>query len=371
MATWYAERDGLAFAKSGDDSGSFRADLESNVAQERMSVDAISGGARRGALAQPQAMADMRAVGSVLESSESRVSGAAGELGPQAVQVRSDFRVTALWEPAVMTGADGRATVELKMPDSQTTWRATARAVSEGNRFGMGSSSTRSKKPLIVPVTRAALLRGWRHDHAVGGHQQQQRSRSDGEPGAPGVGAESTELELRLALRRRHGTRGFHRRRRRSSGRLDSERRAGGKRTAAGQRRWRRGFPMPWSAATWRTSMASTSLWQPLARLPAASPARPSPCRLREWSIPRSCASLSARAWPSPCSMRLPYLVHYPYGCTEQTMSRFLPAVITAGTLGSVGLDPAVAMSRVFGGIEQATAVQNSPEGDHGPGSAR
>ncbi len=62
------ERDGLAFAKSGDDSGSFRADLESNVAQERMSVDAISGGARRGALAQPQAMADMRAVGSVLES---------------------------------------------------------------------------------------------------------------------------------------------------------------------------------------------------------------------------------------------------------------------------------------------------------------
>ena len=26
----------------------------------------------------------------------------------------------------------------------------------------------------------------------------------------------------------------------------------------------------------------------------------------------------------------LPYLIDYPYGCTEQTMSRFLPAVITA-----------------------------------------
>src|SRR5207237_879586 len=29
----------------------------------------------------------------------------------------------------------------------------------------------------------------------------------------------------------------------------------------------------------------------------------------------------------------LPYLIDYPYGCTEQTMSRFLPAVITAKTL--------------------------------------
>src|SRR5260370_18766772 len=28
----------------------------------------------------------------------------------------------------------------------------------------------------------------------------------------------------------------------------------------------------------------------------------------------------------------LPYLIDYPYGCTEQTMSRFLPAAITAKT---------------------------------------
>lgn len=35
----------------------------------------------------------------------------------------------------------------------------------------------------------------------------------------------------------------------------------------------------------------------------------------------------------------LPYLIQYPYGCTEQTLNRFLPAVITQQTLKSMGVD--------------------------------
>jgi len=54
----------------------------------------------------------------------------------------------------------------------------------------------------------------------------------------------------------------------------------------------------------------------------------------------------------------LPYLINYPYGCTEQTMSRFLPAAITAKTLKDMGLKPEAVMGRVFGGIEQSTAGQ-------------
>ena len=34
----------------------------------------------------------------------------------------------------------------------------------------------------------------------------------------------------------------------------------------------------------------------------------------------------------------LPYLIDYPYGCTEQTMSRFLPAAMVAGALRELGL---------------------------------
>jgi uncharacterized protein YfaS (alpha-2-macroglobulin family) len=61
----------------------------------------------------------------------------------------------------------------------------------------------------------------------------------------------------------------------------------------------------------------------------------------------------------------LPYLIDYPYGCTEQTMSRFLPAVITAKTLRDLGMKPESAMDKIFGGIEQATASATHPKGKH------
>ena len=59
----------------------------------------------------------------------------------------------------------------------------------------------------------------------------------------------------------------------------------------------------------------------------------------------------------------LPYLIDYPYGCTEQTMSRFLPAAITAKTLRDLGLQPEDVMSRVFGGIETNSAAATHPKG--------
>ena len=57
----------------------------------------------------------------------------------------------------------------------------------------------------------------------------------------------------------------------------------------------------------------------------------------------------------------LPYLADYPYGCTEQTMSRFLPAVVVRQTLRTTGLDPETALSRVFGGISTNAAGAVSP----------
>ena len=42
---------------------------------------------------------------------------------------------------------------------------------------------------------------------------------------------------------------------------------------------------------------------------------------------------------PAPWSTRWPYLVDYPYGCTEQTLNRFLPTVITQKILLDMNLD--------------------------------
>lgn len=38
----------------------------------------------------------------------------------------------------------------------------------------------------------------------------------------------------------------------------------------------------------------------------------------------------------------LPYLADYPYGCTEQTLNRFLPAVLTQKMLKDMGLDRSI-----------------------------
>jgi uncharacterized protein YfaS (alpha-2-macroglobulin family) len=59
----------------------------------------------------------------------------------------------------------------------------------------------------------------------------------------------------------------------------------------------------------------------------------------------------------------LPYLIDFPYGCTEQTMSRFLPAVITAKTLKELGLPPEAVAGKIFGGIEQEHAAATHPDG--------
>jgi uncharacterized protein YfaS (alpha-2-macroglobulin family) len=59
----------------------------------------------------------------------------------------------------------------------------------------------------------------------------------------------------------------------------------------------------------------------------------------------------------------LPYLIDYPYGCTEQTMSRFLPAAIVARTLTDAGLDAEAMAGKMFGGIESAYAASTHAKG--------
>lgn len=41
----------------------------------------------------------------------------------------------------------------------------------------------------------------------------------------------------------------------------------------------------------------------------------------------------------------LPYLAEYPYGCVEQTLNRFLPALVVMDTLKQLGLNPGAALT--------------------------
>ena len=46
--------------------------------------------------------------------------------------------------------ADGRAQVSLNYPDSLTSWRATARAVSQSAQFGIATGGAKTRMPLLV-----------------------------------------------------------------------------------------------------------------------------------------------------------------------------------------------------------------------------
>jgi len=67
------------------------------------------------------------------------------------IAVRSDFNPLAVFAPAVRTDANGRASVEVRLPDNLTRYRVMVVAVdSAGNRFGSAESNLTARLPLMV-----------------------------------------------------------------------------------------------------------------------------------------------------------------------------------------------------------------------------
>ncbi len=67
-----------------------------------------------------------------------------------AIAIRSNFNPLAAFSPAVKTGADGRATVEVKIPDNLTRYRVVAIAVAGDKQFGKGENAITARLPLMV-----------------------------------------------------------------------------------------------------------------------------------------------------------------------------------------------------------------------------
>ena len=72
--------------------------------------------------------------------------------GPNKIEprVRKDFKDTAAWLPNLVTDANGVAKTTIKMPDNLTTWRATARAVSMETEVGSSVQKVVSTQDLIL-----------------------------------------------------------------------------------------------------------------------------------------------------------------------------------------------------------------------------
>ena len=63
---------------------------------------------------------------------------------------RDDFRASAHWSPALKTDQGGLATLSYALPDNLTTWRLVAVAVDPVDRFGTGDARMKVNKPLLL-----------------------------------------------------------------------------------------------------------------------------------------------------------------------------------------------------------------------------
>jgi alpha-2-macroglobulin len=257
------------------------------------------------------------------------------EKGATGIKVRRKFPDTAFWNPTVVTDAQGKATVSFEIPDTLTTWRATVRAATLNTDVGEAVNKVKCSKELLVRLEAprfavqndqfelAALV------HNYSGAEQQAEA-----------WLQATGLKFIDTVQpTRSNTEKF---------RLKD----GGMQRIAQQTM----VPMAGNAeitAYTRAGRLSDAMALNLPTLPhgrldtqwrrgALNNDKPVTERLtlRQDAIDRA-SDIRVRLAPSMASVilgALDYLAEYPYGCTEQTMSAFLPDVIVARALKELGL---------------------------------
>jgi len=100
-----------------------------------------------GALEMPLARAAKTAAPGMMQLKD---DGKREESDGAAINLRENFDALALWSPTVKTDSNGRAVVDVKLPDNLTRYRITAVAVDQGKRFGKVESNITAKQPLMV-----------------------------------------------------------------------------------------------------------------------------------------------------------------------------------------------------------------------------
>ncbi|HYJ88500.1 MAG TPA: MG2 domain-containing protein [Pyrinomonadaceae bacterium] len=242
--------------------------------------------------------------------------------------IRKNFKDTAFWQPDVVTGADGKATVKVELPDNLTTWRATARGITSDTKVGATKYKVLARKDVIMRLETprfitqgdTVTLSGIVHNY---------------------LGADkSTQISLEVSGAQLHG----------APQQTVNVRKQGEHRV------------------DWQISAANVGQITLLAK--ALTDTESDAVELPLMVVPRGLHQVKNESWtfaeetadktfsialppdadPRARNLRievapsvagslfgaLDYLTTYPYGCTEQTMSSFLPNVIVSQALKDV-----------------------------------
>ena len=99
-----------------------------------------------------QYLANFKATNPTGEFSGSGGGGGKGEGNLGIVTVRQDFKDTAFFRAQTLTGADGKASVTVTLPENLTTWQMAVRAVTADSRVGETVNELTSSKPLYIQL---------------------------------------------------------------------------------------------------------------------------------------------------------------------------------------------------------------------------
>ncbi len=273
--------------------------------------------------------------------------------------IRAYFPDTAFWGPQLVTDEEGKATVDFAMPDSLTTWRATARAVTTDTLVGAATKKVIARKNLLVRLEMPRTLTQW-DDVVISGVVHNYL------PSAQRVKA---ELRAGPEIKIKGATSKFVTIAAGGEARVD----------------WRcfvEGVGETTFTATSLTRVESDAMELRVPILPHGleynvASARAENATFAETVVVPDDAVAGATVLeisvaPSLAGTMLDaleYLAGYPYGCVEQTMSRFLPTVYVAQTLQKLGLEndelDAELPKMVKAGVER---LYNFQHGDGGWG---
>ncbi len=305
-----------------------------------------------------------------------RPGSALAALKPQTLaepRVRKAFPDTALWVAHLTTGPDGRATAKLDFPDSLTTWRATARGVTRDTQVGGAVRKVTVRKNLIVRlVTPRFLTKGDEVIVSAVVHNYL-ASEKTARVSLDAVGLEVVAGETRdLVLPSRGEARADWRVRAPKTGEVKI---LGKALTDEESDAMELTLPVRPFGVTMTLARSGSIAGGPgdVAASSAAGSAAPGTAAY-DFDFPRAIdpdsRALEVRLTPSVAGAifgALDYLTSFPYGCTEQTMSSFLPNVVVARALRALGVasnvDRAALKEKIEKGLERLYDYQHEDGG--------
>ncbi len=243
---------------------------------------------------------------------------------------RSVFADTAFWNAAVTTGPDGTASVTVPFPDSLTDWKVVARGGDARARVGEATTGIVARKDLMVRLQSPRFF--VERDRAVLSALIQNDTAQALEAVARIEVSDVLKLETPGEAKVHVDKNG--------QARVEWPVRVVGSGTAK----------IRVAALTSVESDAAEMSFEALVhgtdkQVSQAGRLRAGESRELLFDVPAErgagTARLSLNVAPTLLSSLLeavPYLVDYPYGCVEQTMSRFLPSVVLARTLHESGV---------------------------------